>query len=147
TDSNEGLMDGISDGAAGGLGLVAGGAALYLGGALQIGIILSSLTTVALVLGMAFLILIARQMFIIAAVFLAPLAILAWIFPGNDKLWKLWWNMFSKLLMMFPLIMLLIGLGDIFAHLVGPMEVVGIVKVIMILGAVCLPYAAIPFTF
>ncbi len=143
-------QDIVGGGVAGvGVGLAAVGA--WAVGSLSIGIILSTLGTAVLILGVAFIILVARQMFIIAMLLLAPLAILAWIFPGNDKLWKLWWNSFSKLLMMFPLIMLLIGLGDAFGTIIGgarsgPNES-KIITIVMVIAAVILPYAAIPFTF
>jgi hypothetical protein len=65
-----------------------------------------------------FILLALRQMLLIAMILLAPLAILAWVFPGNDKLWKLWWGAFSKLLMLFPLVMILIGTGRVFASIV-----------------------------
>ncbi len=54
------------------------------------------------VLFITFLLLAFRQMIIFALVILAPLAILSWIFPGNDKLWKLWWNSFSKFTPLIP---------------------------------------------
>lgn len=108
-------------------------------------------TTMLLAVGAAFLVLLARQMFIIALLLVAPLAILAWIFPGNDALWKGWWSAFSKLLMMFPLIMLIIGVGRIFAMLLNITDGGGldgaILNPIMKLGAYMLPYAFIPFTF
>lgn len=130
------------------VGVVAVGgsiAFMYLAAAM----LMSMLGTAVLVLGIALIILLARQMFIIAAILLAPLAILSWIFPGNDKLWKLWWNMFSKLLMIFPMIMLLIGLGQIFGKLAGDIggDSDNLIRAITVIGAVIIPYAAIPFTF
>lgn len=99
----------------------------------------------------AFLVLFAREMFILGLMLMAPLAILAWIFPGNDKLWKMWWNSFSKLLMMFPLIMGIIAVGRIFAWIInespgGALEG-SVLHPIMKLTAYLLPYAFIPFTF
>lgn len=99
----------------------------------------------------AFLILMLRQMFIVGLVLLAPLAILAWIFPGNDKLWKFWWGTFSKLLIMYPLIMGLLALGKIFAYIIDSSQAAGlegaVIAPLMALGAYILPYALIPFTF
>lgn len=98
----------------------------------------------------AFLALMLREIFILAGVLLAPIAILAWIFPGNDGLWKLWWNTFSKLLMMFPLIMIIIGAGRIAAHLIdisGGGGVQSIINPLLKLTAYILPYMFIPFTF
>ncbi len=106
--------------------------------------------TLLLFAGSAFLVLMFRQILIVALMLVAPLAILAWIFPGNDKLWKTWWGTFSKLLMMFPLIMAVISVGHIFAWILDrPNEggVAGVLQPLMILAAYLLPYAAIPFTF
>lgn len=75
--------------------------------------------TILLFAAMGFLVLLLREMIIIFLVLLAPLAILAWVFPGNDKLWKTWWGLFSKLLIMYPLIMALIAAGRIFAFVIG----------------------------
>lgn len=101
-----------------------------------------------------FLVLLLRQMFILALMVLAPLAILAWIFPGNDKLWKSWWSLFSKLLIMYPLIMGLISTGRIFAAILkeadnngGTGLDGGILNPVMRLAAYMLPYALIPLTF
>ncbi len=102
--------------------------------------------TILLATGAAFMVLLARQVFIIALLLMAPLAILAWIFPGNDKLWKTWWSAFSKLLIMFPLIMAIIAVGRIFAFLLNTGET-NVLTAIMKLIAYILPYIFIPFTF
>lgn len=99
----------------------------------------------------AFLTLLVRQMFIVALLLVAPLAILAWIFPGNDKFWKLWWGSFSKLLMMYPLIMALIAIGRIFAFVIDKSNPAGlegaVLAPVMAMTAYVIPYAFIPFTF
>lgn len=103
-----------------------------------------------------FFVLLIRQMFILALMVLAPLAILAWIFPGNDKLWKSWWSIFTKLLIMYPLIMGLISTGRIFAAILketarpdagGSGLDGGLLNPVMRLAAYMLPYALIPLTF
>lgn len=134
--------------ATGGLALVAVGAG-FATGALSLGIIMSTLATAALVLGTIFLVLIARQIILIALFLLAPLAILAWIFPGNDKMWKLWWGSFSKLLMLFPLIMLLLGVGEIFAHITGSIRQGQnqLITTMIVVGAFIIPFFFIPFAF
>lgn len=126
-------------------------------GALTIGIVALILFFTAplfMLAATAFLIILARQMFLVAFVMLSPLAILAWIFPGKDKLWKAWWGSFSKLLVMFPLIMIVIAAGRIFAFIIMPPGEPGqgalqgaILQPLMALAAYILPYAAIPFTF
>ena len=142
-------------GAVGQAGLVAGGigAAIVASGAGigLLGIVFSFLGTACLFLLVAFIVLIARQLFILALVMFAPLAIIAWIFPGNDKLWKLWWSTFSKLLLMYPLITALIGSGRVFAYIVGntpSSEAEGaVLNPLLKLVAYVLPYVLIPLTF
>lgn len=111
---------------------------LYLGGAV-------------LVFFLAFLILTLRQMMVLMLVLAAPLAILAWIFPGNDKMWKLWWGTFSKLLIMFPLITSLIAMGRVFAYLVGNTPSGGLqgglINPLLKITAYVMPYVLIPLTF
>lgn len=112
----------------------------------SIGIILSYLFVGVIGLAVGFFLLSFRQMLLIALILVAPLAILAWIFPGNDKLWKLWWNTFSKLLLLFPLIMLLIAVGKVFALMVAETDgsfVSTLLKLVAYVG----PYFLIPATF
>lgn len=108
-------------------------------------------STILLTIGVAFLVLVLRQLFIITLMLLAPLAILAWIFPGNDKLWKMWWGSFSKLLMMYPLIMALLAAGRIFAVLTSSGSSAGLqglaLDPVIKLVAFTIPFGFIPFTF
>lgn len=113
-------------------------------------ILMLTLLLIVLQVLVAFLVLMAREIFILIAILLAPLAILAWIFPGNDKLWKAWWSMFSKLLIMFPLIMALIAGGRIVAHMInisGGGGLQSFVNPLLKLLAYALPYMLIPMTF
>lgn len=96
-------------------------------------------------------ILLLRQILIVALLLVAPLAILAWIFPGNDKLWKAWWSSFSKLLLMYPIIMGLFAVGHIFAWIIhadsDKSGVENTLNVFMILFAWMVPYALITTVF
>lgn len=137
-----------------GAGTLVAGGALFATGMISIGIIMSTFATAALILGAIFLLLVFRQMLVIGLVLVAPLAILSWIFPGNDKLWKLWWGSFSKLLLIFPLIMLLAGVGEAFAMITGTAaakdEGIGggqLVALIIIIAAYIMPFLFIPFAF
>lgn len=123
---------------------------VILAGALApglIAVILLQLFIAGMSLLIALLALAFRQMLLIMFMVLAPLAILAWIFPGNDKFWKLWWGSFSKLLLLYPIIMILIGSGRAFAWLVqedGPDDVLA---TILKLTAYVAPYFLIPAMF
>ncbi len=123
---------------------------VIVGGALAIGIIpvlLLYLASAGLALAIAVFALAFRQMLLIAFMILAPIAIIAWIFPGNDKLWKLWWGAFSKLLLIFPLIMFLIGSGRAFAALVQDSGSHDFIATILILAAYIGPFFFIPAMF
>lgn len=116
-------------------------------GTALIGIVLSYALVTFVTLFSAFAILAVRQVFIIVLALLAPLAILAWIFPGNDKLWKLWWSSFSKLLLMYPLIMLLVTSGKVFANFVRAGQPDGILATLLVVTAYIAPYFFIPAAF
>lgn len=112
----------------------------------NIPVMLSLAFTTAIGLVIGFLLLSFRQLLVMALLLLAPLAILAWIFPGNDKLWKLWWGTFSKLLLLFPLISILIAAGRALAQVTADAEgsIVGtVIKIIAYVG----PYFMIPAMF
>ncbi len=128
-----------------GLGVIAA-AGLFVSIA-SVGVIMSTLFSAALVLGGIFLLLIARQIILLALFLVAPLAILAWIFPGNDAMWKTWWKTFSRLLLLFPVIMLLLGVGEVFANVAGLAATNSVVKVVLVIGAFIMPFFFIPFMF
>jgi hypothetical protein len=116
-------------------GLTIGGVALIAG-------------TVILSLIIGFVILLFRQMLIILLVILAPIALLMWILPGTQRYWKLWSDNFSKLLLMFPLIMAMIAAGQIFAY-VGANTGAGggILAFLMVLIGFFAPFWFLPKTF
>lgn len=131
---------------------VAGGAAILAAG--SIGILFSYALVAFVGILIGFIALAFRQFLIIGLLLLAPIAILAWIFPGNDKLWKLWWGSFSKLLMLFPIIMILIASGRSFAAIIqevaeqpGDAGFQGAVATLLKLIAYVGPYFFIPATF
>jgi hypothetical protein len=132
-DSSKGLF----------VGILAAGGLLAVG---SIGILLSYILIAVVGLAIGFFLLSFRQLLIIALMILAPLAILAWIFPENDKPWKLWWGTFTKLLLLFPLIMILIAVGKSFALMVDGIGH-GIVETLIKLVAYVGPYFLIPAMF
>lgn len=120
-----------------------------------LGIVGSFIGTASLILLTVFLFLVAREIFIVALMLVAPLAILAWIFPGNDKLWKSWWSVFSKLLLIFPIIMAVMAVGLVFASTIGQgaggdsaaEDLSGVLSPLMKVAAFVIPYAMIPMLF
>lgn len=93
------------------LGLIAGAGALGLG----IFGLLSFALTGALALFVTFIILIIRQILIIFLIIFSPIAIILFILPNTQKHFKRWLDEFSKALLMFPIIVALITVGQVFA--------------------------------
>jgi MFS family permease len=125
---------------------LAAGAYVTVLGTASIGILLSYAVVAFLAIFVGFVVLALRQVILLALTLIAPVAILAWIFPGNDKIWKLWWSSFSKLLLMFPLIAGLIAAGRIFAGVASITEG-GIIGLLIKITAYIAPYFFIPATF
>lgn len=131
-------------------GLVVAGLAAIFSGLVFALIIPLFLAVVAVILTLVF-----RQLIIILAAVLAPIAFAAWILPNTEKVFKLWWDSFLKALMMYPIIVLLFAVGAVAAQvLVGDVEFVdneGIgaeaIRDVAALAAVIAPLALIPFTF
>jgi hypothetical protein len=126
--------------------VIAIGVIFKVAGSVGIGIIASYLFVAALFLLIIFIMLALRRVLVVALILLAPLAILSWIFPGNDKLWKLWYNSFTKLLYLFPIIIALLATGRVFASIVSNVED-GLFGTILKLTAFIGPYFLIPTAF
>lgn len=93
-------------------------AATVLGiGIAGLAIILSFATSALGVIFVAFMILLLRRLVILTLIVLAPVAIVSAILPNTDGLWKFWRKAFVDLLIMYPLIMMLIAGGKIFAYI------------------------------
>lgn len=110
--------NGAIDGALVATGGVAAAVAVGVG-VLSISILTSLLGTAALGLFIIFFILLARELIIVSILLVLPLAILTWIFPGNDKFWKLAWNTFTTLLTAGPIFAGFVVLGRILAFVVN----------------------------
>ena len=67
----------------------------------------------------AFMVLLFRNVLIVALTIFAPLAFLAWTVPSGANVWKMWKDNFTKLLMMFPLLIAIIYVGRDFAWIVA----------------------------
>jgi len=126
-------------------------AALVASGVVSFMIILSFafVTVIALLVG--FVILTLRQLLILALIVVAPIAILLWVFPGTERGWKLWWTNYSKLLLMFPLIMLMIAMGRDFAWIIAHSSaysgVDDLLARLMVIIAYIAPFFFIPAAF
>lgn len=130
-------------------GLIGGFAAFVLGGiaaVAAIGILLSYLATAGLAVLIAIAVLVLRQIVIIILMILSPVAFIAYVLPNTQRVFKLWWESFSKALLMFPLIAAFIAAGRVFAaiSLDGSQS---LFTQLTALVAYFGPYFAIPLTF
>lgn len=82
-------------------------------------IVIGLILTVLVAIFVGFLTLLFRKIIIILALIFVPVALISWMMPndGLRKYWKLWWDNFIKALMMFPLIVVMIAAGRIFAKI------------------------------
>lgn len=98
-------------------------------------------------LGIAFLVgilsviftLILRHFIIQVLVLVSPLALASWVLPNTEKFFKLWWTNFVKLVMMYPLIMLLLTFASLI-KLANPTDILSLVAPIIV-------FFMIPATF
>jgi hypothetical protein len=89
-----------------------------------------------------------RRVLLVALLLLSPIAIVAWILPGTQRIWKMWWENFTKLLLMFPLIILLFSVGRVFAYVFSQtINEAGILEMFVIVISVFAPIAMIPLTY
>lgn len=111
--------------------------------------LLSFVLVAALAVIVAFVLLTFREMLIIFLAIFAPVAIACFILPGTQKVWKFWWENFSKALLMFPIITAFIAIGRVFAvSIAGNNEQgAGVVQEVTAMVAYFGPYFLIPFTF
>lgn len=66
-----------------------------------------------------FIILVIRQVGVIACVILAPIAFCCYLLPNTEKVFKKWLDLFKKLLLVFPICGLVVGLGEFMAKFFG----------------------------
>lgn len=97
-------------------GIAAGIAAAFAAvGSIMTGSILIVLIGAFFTVIAVFLTLVARQILITFLLIIAPLAIACWILPNTEHLFKLWYKSLTRLLLMYPLIVLLLASGKVFA--------------------------------
>jgi hypothetical protein len=122
---------------------------IYLLSSVSLPIIGSFLLVGFLALLIVFILLVLREMLLLFLVVMGPIAILSWIFPGNEKLWKLWWGTFTKLLYLFPIIVSLLIIGRAFAFMINetPTEENAVILTLIKLVAFIGPFFFIPKAF
>jgi hypothetical protein len=110
-----------------------------------IGVLLSYVATAGLAVLIAVIVLILRQVAITMLMFFAPLAIVSYVFPNTQRIYKFWWESFSKALLMFPLIAGFIAAGRVFSAI--SLSSGGAFNQLIGFLAYFAPYFLIPATF
>ncbi len=131
-------------------GAVAGGAAAFATG--SVGVLFAMAGTVLLSLLIGFFVLVLRQVVILALLVVSPIALVLWILPNTEKYWKLWWESFSKLLLMFPMILAMIAAGRAFGYVAavstsGTGGAENVIKMLIVFLGFFGPFFLIPKTF
>lgn len=91
-----------------------------------------------------------RNALIVILVMLSPIGFLAWVLPNTQTYWKMWKDNFTRLLLLFPIMMSLIYGGRAFAYVVGGVGQrgnPGFMDFIMVLVGYFVPYAMLPKAF
>jgi hypothetical protein len=127
---------------AGFVGFVIGGIAAVA----ALGILISYAATAGLAVLVAILVLVIRQIVVIAFIIISPIAILTYVLPNTQRVFRLWWESFSRALLMFPLIVAFIMAGRVFAG-VALSNSQSLISQIIAFVAYFGPYFAIPLTF
>ncbi len=95
-----------------GTGLIVANAAAIGGAAVGlIWALIALLPTILFIILAVVVTLILRKALIAACIVFAPIALVAWILPNTQGVFKQWGEVFFKSLMMFPLIMALLAIG------------------------------------
>lgn len=124
------------------LSVAAGGALLGLG---LVGILSFAVTALIAVI-IAFVVITFRVMLIMLLVVIAPIAIVAWILPNTQRAWKMWGDYFLRALVVFPIIVLFISIGRVFAVIAKEIDN-GLLGSLIAFIAYFGPYFLIPTAF
>ncbi len=68
-------------------------------------------------LGIAFFVLIIRRLIIVVCVVFSPIAFVAFILPGTQKIWKFWKDAFVGALFIYPMITAVLAIGNLLSYL------------------------------
>lgn len=93
-----------------------------------------------------------RHLVIVMLVILSPLAFVLWILPNTENYFKMWWSTLFKVLLMYPIIVMLISSGMVAGELAGASSEINdsspeLFDTILTILAAFAPLALIPATF
>ncbi len=116
-----------------------------------LGVLLSYVATAGLAVLIAIIVLVLRELVVIMAIIVSPIAMIAYVMPNTQRVFRLWWETFSRALLMFPMIAALIAAGRVFAAIsltdVSGSGVSTIFHSLIGFVAYFAPYFMIPMTF
>jgi hypothetical protein len=108
------------------------------------------IASVVIAVFLTFFTLILRKILITLLIIVSPFALVLYVLPNTEKWFKEWWSNLLKLILMYPLIMLLFEAGRVFAAAAGaspvnPLErsVTGLIQ----FAAIVMPLFLVPATF
>jgi hypothetical protein len=134
----------------GGAVVLVGAAAIAALSSISLGVIITAVLAMAAV----FVTLVLRKILILLMIVLSPFALLAWVLPNTEKWFKQWYTTLFKLILMYPLIMMLFEMGRLFSTVAGSVIVAGgsgspnvAAKPILQLSGLIIPLGAVPWTF
>lgn len=103
---------------------------------------------VALIVFAIFITLVFRQGLLLLLAMSAPIACALYILPSTEKYFKKWWELFSKTLLMYPIIMVIFALSDVLASIIFSNNSSGSLSAILAgLIAMFAPLALVPYSF
>ena len=82
-------------------------------------LLLVALITLVIAILVLFVILVARQAGIVICVVVAPIAVLCYLLPNTERLYKKWFDLFKGLLIIYPICGLVVGAGDFMSRIFG----------------------------
>ncbi len=94
-----------------------GFAQALVGGVAIVAIIFFFLLPVLLAILLVLLLLIARLVILGVLIVVSPLAFAAWLLPNTESYFKKWWDLFTKLLFIYPVIMAIFGASILFSKI------------------------------
>lgn len=123
---------------------IAGGLAA---GAAIVAIIAFVLIPVVLSFLLVFLLLAARLVLLSLLIIISPLAFAAWLLPNTESYFKKWWDLFMKLLVIYPAVMAMFGASLLVANLIDSFDLPdlgGSVSSLIKLAVLAVPLFALP---
>jgi hypothetical protein len=139
--------------AAGGLGALAGAVGAVATAPLAtLGMLLILMIPIALTALAVMITIVIRQGLIVFLIIVSPIALALFILPGTEKYFQKWMELFTKTLLVYPIIAIIFAMSDVMGSIIFQSanqggSAVGIVKIITGVLVIYAPLVLIPFAF